>query len=132
MSGSNCYFLTHTQVSQQTGKEIWYFHLFKNFPQCVMIYTVNGLRIVNKEDIFFLELLCFLHDSTNVGNVISGSSTFSTSSLYIWKFLVHILLKPSLKDFQHNLVEVKASACNVGDPGSIPGLGKCPGEGNGN
>ena len=63
-------------------------------------------QVCDKEDIFFLELLCFLHDSTNVGNVISGSSTFSTSSLYIWKFLVHILLKPWLKDFEHYLASL--------------------------
>ena len=98
-----------------------------------MIHTVKSFGIVNKSEVdVFLELSCFFDDPADIGNLISGSSAFSKPSLYIWKFLVHILLKPSLKDFQHNLVEVKASACNVGDPGSIPGLGKCPGEGNGN
>ena len=65
-----------------------------------MIHTVKGLSVVNKADVF-LEFFCFLYDPTDVGNLISGSSTFSKSSLYIWKFSVHVLLKPSLKDFEH-------------------------------
>ena len=100
MSGSNCCFLTHTQVSQETGKVVQYSYL-KNFPQFVVIHKVKGFSIVNEEEVdLFLELPCFLYDPTDVDNLISGSSAFSKSSLYIWKFLVHKLLKPSLKDFE--------------------------------
>ena len=81
-----------------------YSHLFQNFPQFVVIHTVKGFVIVNKAEVnVFLELSCFFDDPTDVGNLISGSSAFSKSSLYIWKFLVHLLLKPSLKDFDHYL-----------------------------
>ena len=81
---------------------IWYSHLFKNFPQFVVIHTVKGFSAVNEADVF-LEFCSFLHDPVNVGNLISDSSAFSKSNLSIWKFLVHILLKPSLKAFEHNL-----------------------------
>ena len=81
---------------------VWYFHLIKNIPQFVVIHRVKVFSIVNVADVF-QELPCFLHDSMNVGNLISGSSASSKPSLYIWKFLVHVLLKPSLKDFEHNL-----------------------------
>ena len=70
---------------------IWYSHLFKNFPQFVMIHIVKGSGIVNKADVF-LELSCFCDDPVDVGNVISGSSAFSKISLNIWKFLIHVLL----------------------------------------
>ena len=80
----------------------WYTYLFKSFPQFVVIHTVKGFGIVNKAEVdVFLELSCFFNDPADVGNLISGSSDFSKSSLYIWKFSVHILLKPSLKDFEH-------------------------------
>ena len=92
MSSSNCCFLTGIQQSQGTGKVIRYSHLLKNFPQFVV-------------DVF-LELPYFLHGPMSVNNLISGSSASSKPSLYIWKFLVHILLKPSLKDFKHNLVSM--------------------------
>ena len=83
---------------------VWYSHLLKNFPQFVVIYTVKGFGIVNKAEVdVFLEFSCFFYDPDDVGNLISGSSVFSQSGLYIWKFLVHILLKPSLKDFEHDL-----------------------------
>ena len=87
---------------------VWYSHLFKNFPQFVVIYTVKGLTVVNEADInvFFLEFPYFFYDPTNVGNLISGSSAFSKPSLYIWKFLFHILLKQSLNDFEHNLTSM--------------------------
>ena len=76
----------------------------KNFPQCVVIHTVKGFLLVNEAEVdVFLEFPCFLYDPTNVGNLISGSSAFSKPSLYIWKFSVHIPLKPSLKDFEHTL-----------------------------
>ena len=101
MSGSNCCFLTCIQISQEVGKVVWYSHLFQNFPQLVMIHTVKGFGMFNKEVDVFLELSCFLNDPMNVGNLISGSSAFSKSSLYIWKFSVHVLLKPSLEDFEH-------------------------------
>ena len=76
---------------------LWYFHLLKNFPQFFMIHTVKGLGIVNKAEVdVFLELSCFVDDPMDVGNLISGSSAFSKSSLNMWKFSVHVLLKPGL------------------------------------
>ena len=81
---------------------IWYSHLLKNFPQFVVTHTVKGFGIVNKAEVdVFLELSCFLDDPTDVGNLISGSSAFSKSSLNIWKFTVHILLKSGLENFEH-------------------------------
>ena len=74
---------------------VWYSHLFQNFPQCIVIHTVKGFGIVNKAEIdVFLELSCFFNDPEDVGNLISGSSSFSKTSLNTWKFTVHILLKP--------------------------------------
>ena len=76
---------------------VWYSQIFKNFPQFVVIHTVKGFGIVNEAEVdVFLEFPCFLYDPTKVGNMISGSSAFSKSSLYIWKFSVHVLLKSSL------------------------------------
>ena len=104
MSSSNCYFLTCIQVSQETGKVVWYSHLFKNFSQFVVIHTVKGFSIVNEAEVdVSLELSCFVYDPANVGNLICGSSAFSKSSLYIWKFSVHVLLKPDLENFEHVL-----------------------------
>ena len=86
---------------------VWYSLLFKNFAQFVVIHTVKGFHVVNKAEVdFFLKLPCFLHDSMYVGHLISGSSAFSKPSLYIWKFLFHVLLKPCLKDFEHNLARM--------------------------
>ena len=86
---------------------VWYSHLFKNFPQFVVIHTVKGFGIGNEAEVnVFLEFSCFLCDPVNVGNLISGSSAFSKTSLYIWKFSVHILLKPSLKDFEYNFTRM--------------------------
>ena len=80
---------------------VWYSHLFKNFPQFVVIHTVRGFGIVNKAEIdVFLELSYFFSDPTDVGNLTSGSSAFSKSSLNIWNFTVHILLKPGLENFE--------------------------------
>ena len=104
MSGSNCC-LTSIQISQEAGKMVWYSYLFKNFPQFVEIHTVKGIIVVNEADVF-LELSCFFYDPADVGSLISGSSAFFKSSLYIWKFLVHVLLKPSLKDFEHYLASM--------------------------
>ena len=102
MSGSDCCFLTCMQVSQEAGKVIWYSHLIKNFPQFVVIHTVKGFGVVNKAEVdIFLELSCFFDDPADVGNLMSGSSAFSKSSLNIWKFMVHILLKPGLENFEH-------------------------------
>ena len=81
---------------------VWYFHLFQNFPHFVVIHTVKGFGVVNKAEVdVFLEFSCFFHDRTDVGNLISGSSASSKSSLNIWKFTVHILLKSSFEYFQH-------------------------------
>ena len=100
MSGFNCCFLICIQISQEAGKVIWYPHLLKNFPQFVVIHTVKGFDVVNKAEVdVFLELSRFFYDPINVGNLISGSSAFSQSSLNIWKFSVHILLKPHLENF---------------------------------
>ena len=83
---------------------VWYSHLFKSFPQFVMIHTVKGFSIVNETEVgVFLEFPYFLCDSVNVGNLLSGSSAFSKCSLDIWKFSVNVMLKPSMKDFEHNL-----------------------------
>ena len=102
MSSSNCCFLTYIQVSQETGQVVWYSHLFQNFPQFIVIHTVKGLGIVNKAEIdVFLELFCFFDDPSDVGNLISGSSAFSKPSLNIWKFTVHVLLKPGLENFEY-------------------------------
>ena len=85
----------------------WYSHVLKNFPQFAVIYTVKGFGIVNKAEIdVFLKLSCFFSDSGDVGNLISGSSAFSKSSLNIWKFTVHILLKPGLENFEHYFASV--------------------------
>ena len=112
MSSSNCCFLTCIQVSQEAGQVVWYSHLFQNFPQFLVIHTVKGFGIVNKAEIdVFLELSCFFHDPADVGNLVSGSSAFSKTSLNIWKFTVHILLKPGLENFEHYFASVW-NACN--------------------
>ena len=107
MSSSHCCFMTCIQVSQEAGQLVWYSHLLKNFPQFTVIHTIKGFGIVNKVEIgVFLELFCFFDDSVEVGNLISGSSAFSKSSLNIWKFTVHVLLKPSLENFEHYFTSV--------------------------
>ena len=101
-SSSNCCFLTCIQSSQEAGQVVWHSHLLKNFPQFVVIHTVKGFGIVNKAEVdVFLELSCFFDDPTDVGKLISGFSAFSKSSLNIWKFTVHVLLKPGLDNFEH-------------------------------
>ena len=130
-SSSNFYFLTCIQVSQETGKVVCYSHLFKNFPQLVVIHIVKGFSVVNEAEVDnFLEFPWFLYDPRDVGNLTSGSSAFSKSSLYIWKFSVHIPLKSSLKDFEHYLAAKSCQSCptlcdpiDVSPPGSpIPGI----------
>ena len=91
---------------------VWYSHVFQNFPEFVVIHTVKGLGIVNKAEVdVFLELSCFLNDPMDVGNLISGSSAFSKTSLNIWMFLVHILLKPCLENFEHYFASMR-DECN--------------------
>ena len=102
MSSSNCCFLICIQITQETCKVVWYSHLFKNFPQFLVIHTVNGFGIVNKAEVdVFLERSCFFYEPVVVGRLISDSSAFSKSNLHIWKFSVHILLKPVMKDFEY-------------------------------
>ena len=105
MFSSNYCFLTCIQVSQEAGKFVWYSYLFKNSLICCDPH--KGFSVVNEAEVdVFLAFSCFFHDPTDVDNLISGSSTFSKSSLYIWKFSVHILLKPNLEDFEHDLVSM--------------------------
>ena len=86
---------------------VWYSHLSQNFPQFVVIHTVKGSGVVNKAEVdVFLDLFCFFYDPADVGNLISGSSAFSKSSLNIWKFTVHMLLKPGLENFEHYFASV--------------------------
>ena len=86
---------------------VWYSHFFNNFPQFVVIHTVKGFGVVNKLEIdVFLELSCFFDDPVDFGNLISGSSAFSKSSMNIWKFTVHVLLKSGLENFEHYFVSV--------------------------
>ena len=81
---------------------VWYSHLFQNFPQFIVIHAVKGFGTVNKAEVdIFLELSCFFNDPSDVGNLISGSSAFSKTSLNSWKFTVHVLLKPVLENFEH-------------------------------
>ena len=91
----------------EAGQVVWYSHLLMNFPQFLVIHTVKGFGIVNKAEIdVFLELSCFFHDPADVDNLISASSAFSKTSLNIWKFMVHVLLKPGLENFEHDFTSV--------------------------
>ena len=86
---------------------VWYSHLFKNFPQFIVVHIVRGFGVANKAEVdVFLVFSCFFDDQTDVGNVISGSSAFSKSSLNIWKFSVHMLLKSGLENFEHYFASV--------------------------
>ena len=112
MSDSNCCFLTCIQLSQEAGKVAWYSHCFQNFPQFVVIHTVKVFSIVNEAEVdVLLEFFSFFYDPADIGNMISGSSAFSKSSLTIWKFMVHILLKPCLENFEHYFTSV-SDECN--------------------
>ena len=111
MSSSNCCFLTSIQISQEAGQVVWYSHLFQNFPQFIVIHTVKGFGIVGKAEIdVFLELSCFFHDPADIGNLISGFSAFSKTSLNIRKLMVHVLLKPGLEKFEHYFTACEMSA----------------------
>ena len=113
MSSSNCCFLTCKQISQ-AGKVVWYSHLFNSLPQFVMIDTVKSFNVVEQTEIdVFREFPCFLYDPVNAGNLISGSFAFSKPSLHVWKFLVHVMVKPSMQDLKHDLT-------SMGDEYSCP------------
>ena len=102
MSSSNCCFLTCIQISQEAGQMVWYSHLLKNFPQFVVIHTVKDFSVINEAEVdIFLEFFCFFCDPIHVGNLISGFSAFPKTSLNIWNFSVHVLLKPGLDNFEH-------------------------------
>ena len=91
----------------EIDKVVWYSYIFKNFPQFFVIHTVKGFSLVNEAEVdVFLEFFSFFYDPTNVGNLISGSSAFAKSCLIIWKFLVYVLLKPGLENFEHYLASV--------------------------
>ena len=106
MSSSNCCFLTCIQISQEAGQVVWYYQLWKKFPQFVVIHTVKRFSVVNEGVDLFLEFPCFFYDPTDVVNLISGSSDFSESRLNIWKFTVYILPKPGLENFEHYFASV--------------------------
>ena len=90
---------------------VWYSHLFKSFPQFIMIHTIKGFGIVDETEVDKLEFPSFVYDPANIGNLISGYSFFSKPSLDIWKFLAHITLKPSMKDFKHDFTSM-GEECN--------------------
>ena len=109
MSSFKCFFLTCIHVSQEAGQVVWHSHLFQNFPQFIVIHTEKGFDIVNKAEAevdVFLELCCLLDNPMDVGSLISGSSAFSKSSLNIWKFMVHVLLKTGLENFEYYFTSV--------------------------
>ena len=107
MSSSDCSFLTWIQVSQEAGQVVWYSHLFQNLPRFIVIHTVKGFGKVNKAEIdIFLELSSFSNDPADVSNLTSGLSALSKTSLNIWNFTVHILLKPCLENFKHYFTSV--------------------------
>ena len=111
MSSSNCCFLTCIQVSQEAGQVVWYFQLSQNFPQFIVIHTVKGFGIVNKAEMdVFLELSCFFHDPADVGNLISGFSAFSKTSLNIRKFTVHVLLNLAWRILSMTLLACEMNA----------------------
>ena len=107
MSSSNCCFLNCIQMSQEADQVVWYSHPFQNFPQFIVIHTVKGFGMVNEAEIeVFLELSCFFNDPVEIGNLISGSSEFSKTSLNMWNFTVHLLLKPGLENSEHYFVSI--------------------------
>ena len=123
MSSSNCCFLTSIQISQEAGQVVWYPHLLKNFPHFIVIHTVKGFGLVNKAEIdVSLELSCFFNDPTDVGNLVSGSSAFSKSSLNIWKFMIRALLKPGLENFEYYFTSAR-DECNCAVVWAFFGIG---------
>ena len=116
----NYCFLTCIQVSQEADEVVWYSHLFKNFPQFIVIHIVKSFSIVNEAEVdVFLEFHCFLYDPMNVSNLVSGSSAFSKPILYTWKFLVHVLLKPESKN--HSVVSDSLQPHGLYSPWTSPG-----------
>ena len=114
MSSSNCCFLTCIQISQEAGQVVWYSHLFQNFPQFIVIHIVKGFGIVNKAEIdVFLEPSRFFDDPAELGDLIYCSSAFSKTNLHIWKSKVHLLLKPSLENFDYYFASVWQCNCAV-------------------
>ena len=123
MSSSNYCFLACIKISQEAGKVVWYSHLFKSFPQSVVLHTVKGFGRVNKAEAdIVLELSCFFSDPMDVGNLIFGPSAFSKSSLNNWKLTVHVLLKADLENFEHYFASMWDD-CNCG--GSLNILWHC-------
>ena len=111
LSGSNCCFLICIQISQEAGQVVWYSHLLKNFPQFAVIHIVKGFGVINKAEVdVFLELSCFYDDPMDVGNLISGSSAFSKTSLNICKFTVHVLLSLVWRILSITLLACEVSA----------------------
>ena len=107
MSSSNCSFLTWIRISQEADQVVWYSHLFQTFPQFIVIHTIKAFGILHKAEIdIFLELSCIFDNPVGVGNLISGSSAFSKTSMNIWKFTVYVLLKPGLQNFEHYLTSL--------------------------
>ena len=100
------YFLTCINISQEAGQVVWYSHLFQNFPEFIVSLTVKEFGIVNKTEVDAFWNSCFFNNPMDVGSLISGSSVFSNSSLNIWKFTVHILLKPGLDNFEYYFISV--------------------------
>ena len=111
MSSSNCCFLNSTQISQEAGQEVWYSHLFKNFPVCCDPH-IKGFSVVKEAgvDVSYRIPLLF-YDPKDVGSLMSGLSDFLKSNLYIWRFTVHVLLKPGLENFEHYFTSV-GDECN--------------------
>ena len=105
VSSSNCCFLTCIQISQEAGQVVCYSYLFKNFPVCCDSHKEFSIAIEAEVDVF-LEFPCFLYDPMDVGNLIFGSSAFSKSNLYIWKFSVHVPLKPNLENIEHYFASI--------------------------
>ena len=106
MFSSNCCFLTCRQISQEAGRVVWCPHLLNNFLQFVVIYTVKGFGIIHTAEVdVFLKFFCFFDDPSDVCNLISGFAAFS-KSMNIWKFMVHVLLKPGLENFEHYFTSV--------------------------
>ena len=110
-TGSNCCLLTHIQVSQETSKMVWYSHLLKSFPLFLMIHTVNCFGVADETEVdVFLEFPSFLYEPANIGNLISGPSSFSKPTLDIWRFSVYIMLKPSMQVLSMTLLAWETSA----------------------
>ena len=119
MSYFKCCFLTCINISQEAGKVVWYSHSLKNCPQVVVIHTVKSFGVVNESEVdVFLKLFCSFDDPVGVGDLISGSSPFSKSSLNIWKLMVRVLLKPDLENSEHCFASVCAE-CSCAAVGCV-------------